>query len=130
MYNCCYQSSGPTVDEYGLQETSEAWMEHNEKSFDGTECYCDKSAREVARELCIQEEINGQKYYLANGGENDVPGAFVLDPEYPVFRPLCPEMSPDDPEYEEPLVQPPMRGWELHPPNMKFWVTWKNHTYC
>jgi hypothetical protein len=26
-------------------------------------------------------------------------------------------MSPDDPEYEA-LVEPPMRGWELHPPNM------------
>jgi hypothetical protein len=58
MYSCCYQLSGPTVDEYGLQQTSESWMEHNEESFDGTECYSDKSEREVAREFRIQEEIN------------------------------------------------------------------------
>jgi hypothetical protein len=95
-------------------------MEHNEESFDGTECYCDKSEREAARELRIQEEINAQSYFLANGGENDEPGAFVLDPEYPVFRPPCPEMSPDDPVCEEPLIEPPIRGWELYPPNITF----------
>jgi hypothetical protein len=66
--------------------------------------------REVARELLVQEEINAQSYYLANGGENDEPGAFVLDPKYPVLRPPCPEMSPDDPVYEETLVKPPMQG--------------------
>jgi hypothetical protein len=76
MYNCCYQLSGPTVDEYGLQQTGEAWMEHNEESLYRTECYRDKSEREVARELRIPEEINAQSYYLANGGENDEPGAF------------------------------------------------------
>jgi hypothetical protein len=42
-----------------------------------------------------------------------------------VFRPPCPEMSPDDPEYEEPLVEPPMRGWELHPPDMSFGIPGK-----
>jgi hypothetical protein len=120
MYNCCYQLSGSSVDEYGLQQTSEAWMEHNEESFDGTECYRDKSEREMTREHRIQEEINAQIYYLDNGGENDEPGAFVLDPEYPVFLPPCPEMPPDDPEYEESLVEPPMGVWELHPPNMNF----------
>jgi GTP cyclohydrolase I len=81
MYNCCYQLSGPTMDEYGLQQTSEAWMKLYEEFFDGTECHRDKSERVVARELRIQEEINAQSYYLANGGENDEPGAFVLDPE-------------------------------------------------
>jgi hypothetical protein len=45
MYNKCYHLSGPTVDEYGLQQTSEAWMEDNEESLDGTECFWDKSER-------------------------------------------------------------------------------------
>jgi hypothetical protein len=48
--------------------------------------------------------------------KNDKPGAFVLDPEYPVFLPF--QMSLDDPVYEELLIKPPMRGWKLHPPNM------------
>jgi hypothetical protein len=47
-------------------------------------------------------------------------GVFVLDPEYPVFHPPCPEMSPDDPVYEEPLVEPPNKGWKFHPTNMLF----------
>jgi hypothetical protein len=38
-------------------------------------------------------------------------------------------MSPDDPEYEEPLVEPPMRGWELHSHNMNFGLPGKiTHT--
>jgi hypothetical protein len=34
MYNSCCQLCGPIVDEYGLQQTSDAWMEDNEDSFD------------------------------------------------------------------------------------------------
>jgi hypothetical protein len=44
-------------------------------------------------------------------------------------------MSPDDPEYEKPFVEPPMREWELHPPNMAFGLPgkttrtiWKTHS--
>jgi hypothetical protein len=87
----------------------------------------------VARELHIQGEI--KRVLFGNGGENDEPGVLVLDHEYPVFCPPCPEMSPDDPVYEEPLVEPPMLGWKLHPPNMAFGLpgkttctVWKTHS--
>jgi hypothetical protein len=79
----------------------------------------------VATELHIQEEINAQKCYLVHQGETDKTGAFVLDPEYPIFRLPCPEMSPDAPVYEEPLIEPPMRRWKLHPPNQA-WFTCHN----
>jgi hypothetical protein len=135
MYNSFYQLSGPIVDEYGLQRKNNAWMKDKGESFDGTECFGDISESEVARKLRIQEEINAQSYCLADGGENDEPGAFVLDPEYPVFRPPCPEMSPDDPVYEEPLVEAPIKGLKLHPPNMAFGLpgkttctVWKTHS--
>jgi hypothetical protein len=104
-------------------------MENNKEPFNGTECFRDKSEREVARELRIQEEINAQGYYWANGGENEEPVAFVLDPEYPVLRPPCREMSPDDPVYVEPLVESPTQGWKLHPHNMVFGSPGKT-TYC
>jgi hypothetical protein len=63
IYSCCYQLCGTTVDQYGLPQTSEAWME------DGIERFWDKSEKEVVRELHFQEEINSQQYYLANGGK-------------------------------------------------------------
>jgi hypothetical protein len=37
-------------------------------------------------------------------------------------------MSPDDPVREAPLVEPPMRGWKLHPPNMDFGLP--EYTFC
>jgi hypothetical protein len=55
-------------------------MDDNEESFDRTEIFWEKSKKEVARELHIQEEINAQQYDLPDGGENDEPGKFASDP--------------------------------------------------
>jgi hypothetical protein len=65
------------------------------------------------------EEVNVQ-FYLARHSENEGPVAFVLDPEYPVFRQPCPEKSPDPVYCVQPFIEPPMLGWKLHPHTMPF----------
>jgi hypothetical protein len=55
MHNSCYQLCGPTVDEYGLQQRSEAWLEDNEESFDAIKIFWVKSEKEVVRECLVQE---------------------------------------------------------------------------